>query len=56
MVRETKGSIPGRVVPKNKKMVLAAALLITQHYKVVIKGKVEHSKEWSGTLSYTSVW
>ena len=28
-------------------MVLDAVLLITQHYKVRIKGKVEQSKEWS---------
>ena len=35
------GSIPGQVIPKNQKMVIDAALLITQHYKVRIKGKVE---------------
>ena len=35
------GSIPGRVIPKTKKMVLDATLLYTQHYKVRIKGKVE---------------
>ena len=34
-------SIQGRVVPKTQKMVLDAALLNTQHYKVRIKGKVE---------------
>ena len=28
------GSIPGRVIPKIQKMVLDAALLNTQHYKV----------------------
>ncbi len=33
------GSIPGRVIPKTQKMVLDAALLSTQHYKVRIKGK-----------------
>ena len=38
-----------------KKMVLDAALLKTQHYKVRIKGKVEQSKEWSSALPYTSV-
>ena len=32
------GSIPGRVIPKNKEMVLDATLLNTQHYKVRIKG------------------
>ena len=35
-------------------MVLDAALLSTQHYKVSIKGKVEQSWEWSSTLPYTS--
>ena len=38
------GSIPGRVIPKTKKMVLDA-LLSTQHYKVRIKGKVEQSRK-----------
>ena len=36
-------------------MVLDAALLSTQNYKVSIKGKVEQSWEWSSTLPYTSV-
>ena len=36
-----RGSISGRVIPKTKKMVLDAALLNTQHYKVWIKGKME---------------
>ena len=44
------GSIPGRIVPKTKKMVLDATLLSTQHYKVWIKGKVEQSWEWSSAL------
>ena len=35
-----RGSIPGRVIPKAKKMVLDSALLDTQHYKVRIKGKL----------------
>ena len=35
---EDQGSIPGRVIPKTLKMVLDAALLNTQHYKVKIKG------------------
>ena len=39
------GSIPGRVIPKTKKMVRDATLLNTQHYKVRIKGKVEQSRE-----------
>ena len=34
------GSIQGRVIPKTQKMVLGAALLSTQHYKVRIEGKV----------------
>ena len=38
-----------------KKMVLDASLLITQHYKVGIKGKVEQSKEKSSALIYISV-
>ena len=38
-----------------KKMVLDAALLNTQRYKVRIKGKVAQSKEWSSALPYTSV-
>ena len=52
---EDQGSIPGRVIPKTQKMVLDAALLNTQHFKVRIKGKVEQSKEWSRTLSFTEV-
>ena len=45
MVRETGGSIPGRVIPKTLKMVLDNSLLNTQQYKVWIKGKVEQSRE-----------
>ena len=52
---EDQGSIPGRVIRKTQKMILDAALLNTQHYKVRIKGKVKQSREWSGTLTYTSV-
>ena len=44
-----RGSIPGRVIPKTQKMVLDAALLNTQHYQVIIKGKVEQSM--NGVLS-----
>ena len=33
------GSIPGRVIPKTKKMVLYTAFLNAYHYKVQIKGK-----------------
>ena len=39
-------SIPGRVIPKTKKMLLDATLL---------KGKVEQSREWSSIL-YNSVY
>ena len=44
------GLIPGQVIQKTLKMVLA-----TQHYKVHIKGKVELSREWSSARLYTSV-
>ena len=40
---------------KTEKMVLDAALLNTQHYKVQIKDKMEQSREWSNTLPYTLV-
>ena len=48
-------SIPGRVIPKTQKIVLAAALLNNWHYKVRIKGKVEQSRELSSALPYTLV-
>ena len=48
------GSIPGRDISKIQKMVLDAALLNTQHYKVRIKGKEEQSKEWIGAPLYIS--
>ena len=51
-----RGSIPGRVILKTPKMVLDAASLNTQHYKLRIKGKVEQSREWSNALLYTLVW
>ena len=50
-----RGSMPGRVIPKTQKMVLDAALLNTQHYKVRIKGKMEQSREKSSALPYTPV-
>ena len=40
---------------KDSKMVLDAALVNTQYYKVCIKGKVEQSWERSSALSYLSV-
>ena len=49
------GSIPGRVIPKSFKMVFDAHLRNTQHYKVLIKGKVVQSRERSSALPYTSV-
>ena len=49
------GSIPDRVMLKIQKMVLDATLLSTQHCMVRIKGKVEQSRERSGTLPYTLV-
>ena len=49
------GSIPGRVISKTQKMVLDAALLSTQHYKVSIKDKVEQFRERSSALPYNSV-
>ena len=53
--RGDRGSIPDRVPPKTKKMVLDATLLSTQHYKVWIKRKVEQSRDWSSAFLYTSV-
>ena len=38
-------SIPDRVIPKTQKMILDAAMLYTQYYKVRVKGKVEQSRE-----------
>ena len=49
------GSIPGRVLPKTKKIGFDAALLYAQHYKVKINGKVVQSRECSNALPYTPV-
>ena len=49
------GSILGRVIPKTRKMILEAASLRCQHYKVRIKGKMVKSKEWSSALPYILV-
>ena len=49
------GSIPGRVIPKTLKMVLATCLLNTEHDKVRIEGKMERFREGSGALPYTTV-
>ena len=40
---------------KDFKMELDTTLLNTQHYKVLFKGKVEQSWEWSSALPYTLV-
>ena len=50
-----RGAIQGWGIPKTLKMVLDAALLSTQHYKVRIKGKVEQFREASSVLHYNSV-
>ena len=50
-----RGSIPVSSHIKDSKIVLDAALLNTQHYKVRIKGKVEQCRERSSTLPYASV-
>ena len=49
------GSIPGQVIPKTFKMVLDTSLLKTEQYKARIKGKVEQSRERSGSLPYILV-
>ena len=40
---------------KDSKIVLDAALLNTQHYKLQIKGKMEQSRKRNSALPYTSV-
>ena len=42
-------SILGRVIPKTKKMILDAALLNTQHYKV-------RSNPWNGVAPSPTSW
>ena len=49
------GSIPGWVIRKTQKIVVDAASLNIQHYKVWVKSKVEQSREWSCALHYTLV-
>ena len=49
------GSIPSWVIPNSQKMVLDAALLNTQYYKVSIKGKVEQSIERSSAFPFTLI-
>ena len=47
-----RGSIPGRVIPKTQKMVLDAALLNTQHYKV----RVKWSNPGKGVAPSPTLW
>ena len=49
------GSVPGSSHTKDSKKARAATLLIIQHYKVRIKGKVETSRESSSAISNTLV-
>ena len=55
MVRVFTVQFPVTVIQKIQKMVLDAALLNTQHYKVRIMGKVEQSIEKSCALPYSLV-
>ena len=43
------GLISDRVITKTKKLVLDVSLLNIQNYKVLIKGKMEQSRERSNT-------
>ena len=47
--------VKSEVTPKTQKMVLDAALLNTQRYKVRIKSKVEQSKKWSCALGVVAI-
>ena len=40
-----RGPIPDQIIPNTLKMVVDAALLNTQNYKVRIKGKVKQSRK-----------
>ena len=50
-----RGSVLGRVIPKNQKMVFDTSLLNTQHYKARIKIEVDQTRELSSALPYISV-
>ena len=52
---EDHGLITGRIILKTQEMVLDVSLINAQHYKVMIKGKVEQSREWNCALTYTTV-
>ena len=53
MVQETGVQSQVKSYQRLKKMVLDAAMLNIQHYKVQLKGKVEQSRERSSALPYT---
>ena len=55
MIRETGVQSQVESYQRLKKMILDVTLLNTQHYKVRIKGKVEHSRESNGAFPYTKV-
>ena len=55
MTRETVVQSQVASYQRLKKMLLDAALLNNQNYKVPIKGKVEQSREKSSALAYISV-
>ena len=46
-----RSSIPSRVIRNTQKILLHAAFLSIQHYKVRVKSKVEESREWSSAPS-----
>ena len=53
--RGTEVQFQVKLYQRLKKMVLDTSEFNTQHYKVHIKDKVEHPRERTSTLSYTSV-
>ena len=55
MVQETGVQSQVESYQRLKKMEFDVALLNTRHYKEMIQGKVEQSREWSSALPYTSV-
>ena len=48
-------SIPSRVIPKTRQMVLDASLLNTHHYSVWIKDKWSNLEKLVALFPYTSV-
>ena len=55
MVRETGVQSQVELYQRLKKIVLDAALVNTQYYKVWTKGKVEQFREWSNAFPNASV-